>query len=311
MAGAPLSGWLPRWVPRVVSASLLGPTSSSPAPPPAPATAAAAEEPSPRAPGMLASALRTTVGGTARRAARQAWTNPRYRRSCSGAAVSVLRVPRRSRVTGPPAGCSAARAVRVSQRSTATPIQSKPAPRFDVEPGTRTVTLARIPARRVEGNRKARVNAAGGRFLAPCLTWRQYAANDHDFFQMYVHSYRAAGGASRTDAGESKRGMTRLRVGILGATGTVGQRFIALLADHPQFVVTAVAASDRSQGKPYGEACAWRLAGDLPAEIRALVVQAPEPPLDCDLVFSSLPADVAGGGGAGVARAGCPPVRSE
>src|SRR3989442_6721172 len=123
---------------------------------------------------------------------------------------------------------------------------------------------------------------------------------------MYVHSYRAAGGASRTDAGESKRGMTRLRVGILGATGTVGQRFIALLADHPQFVVTAVAASDRSQGKPYGEACAWRLAGDLPAEIRALVVQAPEPPLDCDLLFSSLPADVAGG----AEPAFCPPGSS-
>jgi len=125
---------------------------------------------------------------------------------------------------------------------------------------------------------------------------------------MYVHSYRAAGGASRTDAGESKRGMTRLRVGILGATGTVGQRFIALLADHPQFVVTAVAASDRSQGKPYGEACAWRLAGDLPAEIRALVVQAPEPPLDCDLVFSSLPADVAGEAETAFARAGYPVV---
>src|SRR3989442_4286535 len=121
---------------------------------------------------------------------------------------------------------------------------------------------------------------------------------------MYVHSYRAAGGASRTDAGESKGGMTRLRLGILGPTGTVGQRFIALLADHPQLVVTAVAAWDRSQGKPYGEACAWRLAGDLPAEIRALVVQAPEPPLDCDLVFSSLPADVAGEAEAAVARAG-------
>ncbi len=102
--------------------------------------------------------------------------------------------------------------------------------------------------------------------------------------------------------------MTRLRVGILGATGTVGQRFIALLADHPQFVVTAVAASDRSQGKPYGEACAWRLAGDLPAEIRALVVQAPEPPLDCDLVFSSLPADVAGEAETAFARAGYPVV---
>jgi len=83
--------------------------------------------------------------------------------------------------------------------------------------------------------------------------------------------------------------MTRLRVGILGATGTVGQRFIALLADHPQFVVTAVAASDRSQGKPYGEACLWRLPGEMPAGVRSLAVQPPRPPLDCDVVFSSLP----------------------
>ena len=53
---------------------------------------------------------------------------------------------------------------------------------------------------------------------------------------------------------EMEGAMARIRVGILGATGTVGQRFLALLANHPHFVVTAVAASDRSQGKPYGEA---------------------------------------------------------
>ena len=98
--------------------------------------------------------------------------------------------------------------------------------------------------------------------------------------------------------------MARIRVGILGATGTVGQRFLALLANHPHFVVTAVAASDRSQGKPYGEACAWRLPGDMPPGVAALVVQAPEPPLECDVVFSSLPADVAGDVEARFARAG-------
>jgi aspartate-semialdehyde dehydrogenase len=87
---------------------------------------------------------------------------------------------------------------------------------------------------------------------------------------------------------------TSIRVGILGATGTVGQRFLQLLDGHPRFVVTALAASDRSAGKRYAEACTWRLPGDMPPAVRALVVQAPEPPLDCDLVFSSLPADVAG-----------------
>jgi aspartate-semialdehyde dehydrogenase len=85
----------------------------------------------------------------------------------------------------------------------------------------------------------------------------------------------------------------RLRVGILGATGTVGQRFIQLLEGHPQFEVTALAASDRSRGKPYAEACAWRLPGEMPAAVRSLPVSAPEPPLDCDLVFSSLPGEIA------------------
>jgi len=88
--------------------------------------------------------------------------------------------------------------------------------------------------------------------------------------------------------------MTRkFRVGILGATGTVGQRFIQLLEHHPQFEITALAASDRSQGKRYGEACSWRLAGELPQSIAKLVVQAPEPPLDCELIFSSLPGEFA------------------
>src|SRR6266576_2572972 len=98
--------------------------------------------------------------------------------------------------------------------------------------------------------------------------------------------------------------MGKIRVGILGATGTVGQRFIAMLDEHPQFVVTALAASDRSQGRPYGDACTWRLPGDIPTAVRSLVVQAPRPPLDCDVVFSSLPADVAGEAETAFARAG-------
>src|SRR5438034_5187696 len=100
--------------------------------------------------------------------------------------------------------------------------------------------------------------------------------------------------------------MGKIRVGILGATGTVGQRFLQLLERHPQFTVTALAASDRSQGRPYAEACAWRLPGDVPVAVRRLVVQPPEPPLDCDLVFSSLPSDVAGPVETRFARAGHP-----
>src|SRR2546425_7378948 len=100
--------------------------------------------------------------------------------------------------------------------------------------------------------------------------------------------------------------MARIRVGILGAPGTVGQRFVQLLADHPQFAVTALAGSDRSQGRPYAEACAWRLSGEMPAAARGLVVREPEPPLDCDVVFSSLPADVAGPVRSPFARGGDP-----
>jgi aspartate-semialdehyde dehydrogenase len=100
----------------------------------------------------------------------------------------------------------------------------------------------------------------------------------------------------------------RLRVGILGATGMVGQRFVQLLANHPDFVVTELAASDRSQGRPYGEACTWRLVGDMPEFVKSMVVKAPMPPLDCDVVLSSLPSDVARASEESFARAGYPVI---
>src|SRR5712671_3504257 len=100
----------------------------------------------------------------------------------------------------------------------------------------------------------------------------------------------------------------KLRVGILGATGVVGQRFIQLLADHPQFEISALAASDRSQGKTYAAACTWRLPGEMPAGVKEIVVQSPAPPLDCDFVFSSLPGDIAGEAEESFARAGYPVI---
>lgn len=96
----------------------------------------------------------------------------------------------------------------------------------------------------------------------------------------------------------------KFRVGILGATGTVGQRFIQLLEGHPQFELTALAASDRSQGKSYSEACAWRLPGEMPEFVRALKVEPPAPPLECEIVFSSLPGEMARETEEGFARAG-------
>ena len=100
----------------------------------------------------------------------------------------------------------------------------------------------------------------------------------------------------------------KFKVGILGATGTVGQRFIQLLEDHPQFEVTALAASDRSAGKTYAEACAWRLPGEMPEQVKQIVVKPPAPPLDCDFVFSSLPGDVANDAEESFARAGYPTI---
>src|SRR3989442_4490394 len=108
----------------------------------------------------------------------------------------------------------------------------------------------------------------------------------------------------RRRRGRQGAAMGKIRVGILRATGPGGQRFLQLLEHHPRFPVTALAASDRSQGKPYAAACAWRLPGAVPDAMRGLVVQAPEPPLDCDVVFSSLPSDVAGPVATRVARAG-------
>jgi len=102
--------------------------------------------------------------------------------------------------------------------------------------------------------------------------------------------------------------MKKYRVGILGATGMVGQRFIQLLENHPQFEIKAVAASDRSQGKAYSEACTWRLNGEMPKAVRSLPVQAPAPPLDCDLVFSSLPGDIARETEGSFASAGYPVI---
>jgi aspartate-semialdehyde dehydrogenase len=100
----------------------------------------------------------------------------------------------------------------------------------------------------------------------------------------------------------------KYRVGILGATGTVGQRFCQLLHGHPQFEITALAASDRSAGKAFSEACAWKLAGPMPDEVKDIVVQPIEPPLDCEIIFSSLPSSVARETEELFARAGYPVI---
>jgi aspartate-semialdehyde dehydrogenase len=86
----------------------------------------------------------------------------------------------------------------------------------------------------------------------------------------------------------------KIPVGILGATGAVGQRFVQLLDGHPWFDVAEVAASDRSAGKRYREACTWRLAGDIPAAVADLVVTTCDGPFRSKLLFSGLDSSVAG-----------------
>jgi aspartate-semialdehyde dehydrogenase len=91
--------------------------------------------------------------------------------------------------------------------------------------------------------------------------------------------------------------MERRNVGILGATGAVGQRFIQLLADHPWFNITWLAASDRSAGKTYAEACQWRLDTPLPEHIAQMVLQPNTPEAAGDMlpriIFSSVDAPIA------------------
>ena len=74
----------------------------------------------------------------------------------------------------------------------------------------------------------------------------------------------------------------------------VGQRFISLLEHHPWFEAAWLAASDRSAGKQYAEACNWRLRDAMPAKARDLVVQECKPGKAPQLVFSSLDSRVAG-----------------
>ena len=91
--------------------------------------------------------------------------------------------------------------------------------------------------------------------------------------------------------------MERRNVGILGATGMVGQRFIQLLKNHPWFNITWLAASERSAGKTYAEACKWKLDTPLPKHIAEMVVQ-PNVPEGATgelphIIFAALDSDIA------------------
>ena len=96
----------------------------------------------------------------------------------------------------------------------------------------------------------------------------------------------------------------KIPVAILGATGAVGQKFVTLLADHPWFEIAALAASERSAGKKYGEAVRWIDAKPLPPHIAAMEVLEAVPGIRGAIAFSGMDASVAGPIEAGFAKAG-------
>ncbi len=86
----------------------------------------------------------------------------------------------------------------------------------------------------------------------------------------------------------------KISVAVLGATGSVGQRFVQLLEHHPWFRLHEVVASERSAGKPYGEAAQWRLESGMPSTAAAMTVRKLGSDLESTLVFSGLDSSVAG-----------------
>ena len=85
----------------------------------------------------------------------------------------------------------------------------------------------------------------------------------------------------------------KLPVGILGATGVVGQRFIQMLEGHPWFEVAWLAASDRSEGRPYAEAARWRLKTAIPGNVAKMTVTAAQPDGAPKIIFAALDASIA------------------
>ena len=86
---------------------------------------------------------------------------------------------------------------------------------------------------------------------------------------------------------------TRHKIGILGATGVIGQRFIQLLENHPWFEITWLAASDKSSGKTYGEATKWKLETPLPTRIAGMMVSPASPEGAPGVIFAALDTDIA------------------
>ena len=100
----------------------------------------------------------------------------------------------------------------------------------------------------------------------------------------------------------------KLRAGILGATGTVGQRMIQMLENHPWFEVSVVAASDNSAGRNYAQATRWLLETPIPEAAARMTVEPCKTGLDCDFVLSGLPSSIAEETEIQIAKSGLPVI---
>src|SRR5207237_3086489 len=108
-------------------------------------------------------------------------------------------------------------------------------------------------------------------------------------------SIGATGGLSPTCETSHVR---KRKVAVLGATGTVGQRFIGLLADHPWFEITALTTSDAKAGRRYGDVAPWHWPGGLPVGARERKLVPATDDLDAEICLSDLPAEAAAQRGA-------------
>jgi aspartate-semialdehyde dehydrogenase len=94
------------------------------------------------------------------------------------------------------------------------------------------------------------------------------------------------------------------KVAVLGATGTVGQRFIGLLQGHPWFEISALTTSDAKAGKRYGDLTPWHWSGDMPGDVARMKLQPTSDDLDAEICFSALPAEAAAQWEAALAKSG-------
>src|SRR2546430_8194134 len=98
---------------------------------------------------------------------------------------------------------------------------------------------------------------------------------------------------------------TKISVGLVGATGVVGQRFVQMLEDRPWFEVAWLAASDRAEGRPYGEAARWKLKPAIPARVAQMQVSPAKPDGAPKVIFAALDASIAAELEPQFADAGC------